>query len=182
MPLDTPPHGIWWRWNSYQCQNWFSAGMGVNKEDNLVYLEVRPVKQTVRKIIRMKTVIPLLNPSVLLLPGKWAWTLANESVCSHHETYYSMELNARTFRQPEKIAFVGITSIRRNAGRNRPKLRKNARGSCQTPGGTGNQPFPGKCESPRNWQYWKRVAEGSQDISLIMHMTMVVIPGSASVS
>lgn len=32
----------------------FPQGWAVNKEDNLVYLEVRPVKQTVQKIIWMK--------------------------------------------------------------------------------------------------------------------------------
>lgn len=58
----------------------FPQGWAVNKEDNLVYLEVRPVKQTVQKIIWMKTVIPLLNPSVLLLTRKMSLN-AGERIC-----------------------------------------------------------------------------------------------------
>lgn len=57
----------------------FPQGWAVNKEDNLVYLEVRPVKQF-RKIIRMKTVIPLLNLSVLLLTRKMNLN-AGERIC-----------------------------------------------------------------------------------------------------
>ena len=49
----------------------FPQGWAVNKEDNLVYLEVRPVKQTV---------IPLLNPSVLLLTRKMSLN-AGERIC-----------------------------------------------------------------------------------------------------
>ncbi|STL62821.1 Putative pilx9 protein, putative conjugal transfer protein, putative exported protein [Escherichia coli] len=58
----------------------FPQGWAVNKEDNLVYLEVRPVKQTVQKIIRMQTVTPLLNPSVLLLTRKMSLN-AGERIC-----------------------------------------------------------------------------------------------------
>ncbi|AVJ73808.1 conjugal transfer family protein (plasmid) [Escherichia coli] len=58
----------------------FPQGWAVNKEDNLVYLEVRPVKQTVQKNNMMKTVIPLLNPSVLLLTRKMSLN-AGERIC-----------------------------------------------------------------------------------------------------
>lgn len=58
----------------------FPQGWAVNKEDNLVYLEVRPVKQLFRKIIRMQTVTPLLNPSVLLLTRKMSLN-AGERIC-----------------------------------------------------------------------------------------------------
>ncbi len=50
------------------------------KEDNLVYLEVRPVKQTVQKNNMDENGNPLLNPSVLLLTRKMSLN-AGERIC-----------------------------------------------------------------------------------------------------
>ncbi len=59
----------------------------MNKEDNLVYLEVKPVKQTVQKNStddngnQSSEVV-----SVALDPENDLGTLANKPVCSHNKT------------------------------------------------------------------------------------------------
>ncbi|GDK72433.1 conjugal transfer protein [Escherichia coli] len=58
----------------------FPQGWAVNKEDNLVYLEVRPVKQTVQKNNTDENGKPLLNLSVLLLTRKMNLN-AGERIC-----------------------------------------------------------------------------------------------------
>lgn len=85
----------------------FPQGWEVNKEDNLVYLEVKPVKQTVQKNSTddngnqsSEVVSVALDPENDL--ERWRTNLFVRTT----KRNYSMELNARTFRQPDKIAFV----------------------------------------------------------------------------
>ncbi len=86
-----------------------------------------------------------------------------------------MELNARTFRQPEKIAFVVNYQYPQERRKEQAEIEKKRTEALPDAGGAGNQPFLENAKSPCNWQYWKRVAEGSQISALIMHMTMAVI-------
>lgn len=75
---------------------------------------------------------------------------------------YSMELNARTFRQPEKIAFVvnyQYPQERRKEQAEIEKKRTEALARRQEEQAINRSLENAK--SPRNWQYWKRVAEGS---------------------
>ncbi len=58
----------------------FPQGWAVNKEDNLVYRKFVLLNKLFRKIIRMQTVTPLLNPSVLLLTRKMSLN-AGERIC-----------------------------------------------------------------------------------------------------
>lgn len=129
--------------------------------------EVRPVKQTVQKNntdangnTSSESVSVALDPENEL--ERWRTNLFVRTT----KRNYSMELNARTFRQPEKIAFVVNYQYPQERRKEQAEIeKKRTECSCQTPGGTGNQPFPENAKSPRNWQYWKRVAEGSEDIS-----------------
>ncbi len=115
--------------------------------------EVRPVKQTVQKIIWMKTVIPLLNPSVLLLTPeneleRWRTNLFVRTT----KRNYSMELNARTFRQPEKIAFVVNYQYPQERRKEQAEIEKKRTEALARRRGAGNQPFLENAKSPRNWQ------------------------------
>lgn len=58
----------------------FPQGWAVNKEDNPVYPKFVLLNKLFRKIIRMQTVTPLLNPSVLLLTRKMSLN-AGERIC-----------------------------------------------------------------------------------------------------
>src|SRR5699024_9029035 len=82
-------------------------GWSVNKEDNLVYLEVQPVKQTVQNNKSdedgnesSEVVNVALDPENGL--ERWRTNLFVRTT----KRNYSMELNARTFTNPDKIAFV----------------------------------------------------------------------------
>ncbi|HBU1034823.1 TPA: TrbG/VirB9 family P-type conjugative transfer protein [Klebsiella pneumoniae] len=79
---------------------------------------------------------------------------------------YSMELNARTFRQPDKIAFVvnyQYPQERRKEQAEIEKKRIEALNKRQEEQAINRSLENAK--SPKNWDYWKRVADGSQSIS-----------------
>ena len=126
----------------------FPQGWSVNKEDNLVYLEVQPVKQTVQNNSTdeegkesSEVINVALDPENDL--DRWRTNLFVRTT----KRNYSMELNAKTFKQPDKIAFV----INYPYNKQKEELAINRELE--------------NAKSPRNWQYYKRVAEGSQDIS-----------------
>ncbi|EKE8037959.1 TrbG/VirB9 family P-type conjugative transfer protein [Salmonella enterica] len=145
----------------------FPQGWSVNKEDNLVYVEVKPVKQTVQNNNTdengkqsSEVVNVALDPETDL--ERWRTNLFVRTT----KRNYSMELNARTFRQPDKIAFVvnyQYPQERRKEQAEIEKKRIEAYNKRQEEK-TINTALE-NAKSPRNWQYWKRVAEGSQDIS-----------------
>ena len=145
----------------------FPQGWSVNKEDNLVYVEVKPVKQTVQNNNTdengkqsSEVVNVALDPETDL--ERWRTNLFVRTT----KRNYSMELNARTFRQPDKIAFVvnyQYPQERRKEQAEIEKKRIEAYNKRQEEKTINNALENAK--SPRNWQYWKRVAEGSQDIS-----------------
>ena len=145
----------------------FPQGWSVNKEDNLVYVEVKPVKQTVQNNKTdengkqsSEVVNVALDPENDL--ERWRTNLFVRTT----KRNYSMELNARTFRQPDKIAFVvnyQYPQERRKEQAEIEKKRIEAYNKRQEEKTINNALENAK--SPRNWQYWKRVAEGSQDIS-----------------
>lgn len=58
----------------------FPQGWAVNKEDNWYIWKFVLLNKLFRKIIRMQTVTPLLNPSVLLLTRKMSLN-AGERIC-----------------------------------------------------------------------------------------------------
>ncbi len=77
-----------------------------------------------------------------------------------------MELNARTFRQPDKIAFVvnyQYPQERRKEQAEIEKKRIEALNKRQEEQAINRSLENAK--SPKNWDYWKRVADGSQSIS-----------------
>ncbi|CAI1174380.1 Type IV secretion system protein virB9 precursor [Serratia entomophila] len=139
----------------------------MNKEDNLVYVEVKPVKQTVQNNNTdengkqsSEVVNVALDPETDL--ERWRTNLFVRTT----KRNYSMELNARTFRQPDKIAFVvnyQYPQERRKEQAEIEKKRIEAYNKRQEEKTINNALENAK--SPRNWHYWKRVAEGSQDIS-----------------
>ncbi|ECW2964620.1 conjugal transfer protein [Salmonella enterica subsp. enterica] len=145
----------------------FPQGWSVNKEDNLVYVEVKPVKQTVQNNNTdengkqsSEVVNVALDPETDL--ERWRTNLFVRTT----KRNYSMELNARTFRQPDKIAFVVNYQYPQERRKEQAEIEKkrieeyNKRQEEKTI----NTALE-NAKSPRNWQYWKRVAEGSQDIS-----------------
>lgn len=138
----------------------------MNKEDN-PYLEVKPVKQTVQKNStddngnQSSEVV-----SVALDPEndteRWRTNLFVRTT----KRNYSMELNARTFRQPDKIAFVvnyQYPQERRKEQAEIEKKRIEALNKRQEEQAINRSLENAK--SPKNWDYWKRVADGSQSIS-----------------
>ncbi|ECS5125995.1 conjugal transfer protein [Salmonella enterica subsp. enterica serovar Typhimurium] len=145
----------------------FPQGWAVNKEDNLVYLEVRPVKQTVQKNnmdengnTSSESVSVALDPENEL--ERWRTNLFVRTT----KRNYSMELNARTFRQPEKIAFVVNYQYPQERRKEQAEIEKKRTEALARR--LEEQAINRSLENaklPRNWQYWKRVAEGSQDIS-----------------
>ncbi|EIS1621960.1 TrbG/VirB9 family P-type conjugative transfer protein [Salmonella enterica subsp. enterica serovar Sandiego] len=145
----------------------FPQGWSVNKEDNLVYVEVKPVKQTVQNNNTdengkqsSEVVNVALDPETDL--ERWRTNLFVRTT----KRNYSMELNARTFRQPDKIAFVVNYQYPQERRKEQAEIEKkrieeyNKRQEEKTINNALEN-----AKSPRNWQYWKRVAEGSQDIS-----------------
>lgn len=145
----------------------FPQGWSVNKEDNLVYVEVKPVKQTVQNNNTdengkqsSEVVNVALDPETDL--DRWRTNLFVRTT----KRNYSMELNARTFRQPDKIAFVVNYQYPQERRKEQAEIEKkrieeyNKRQEEKTINNALEN-----AKSPRNWQYWKRVAEGSQDIS-----------------
>ncbi|ENZ1913686.1 TrbG/VirB9 family P-type conjugative transfer protein [Salmonella enterica] len=145
----------------------FPQGWTVDKEDNLVYLEVKPVKQTVQKNNTDSSDNP--SPEVVSIAldpendlERWRTNLFVRTT----KRNYSMELNARTFRQPEKIAFVvsyQYPQERRKEQAEIEKKRLEAYNKRQEELAINRSLENSK--SPRNWDYWRRVADGSQSIS-----------------
>lgn len=58
----------------------------MNKEDNLVYLEVKPVKQTVQKNSTDDNGNQSSEVVSVALDPETTGTLANKPVCSHNKT------------------------------------------------------------------------------------------------
>ncbi|EPC6881429.1 TrbG/VirB9 family P-type conjugative transfer protein, partial [Escherichia coli] len=140
----------------------FPQGWAVNKEDNLVYLEVRPVKQTVQKNntdangnTSSESVSVALDPENEL--ERWRTNLFVRTT----KRNYSMELNARTFRQPEKIAFVVNYQYPQERRKEQAEIEKKRTEALarRLEEQAINRSLE-NAKSPRNWQYWKRVAEG----------------------
>lgn len=145
----------------------FPQGWNVEKEDNLVTLEVKPVKQTVQNNNvdesgnqSSEIVNVALDPESDLT--RWRTNLFVRTT----KRNYSMELNARTFREPEKIAFVvnfQYPEDRRKEQAEIEKKRTEAWNKKQEEQQINRALENSK--SPKNWQYWKRVAVGSESIS-----------------
>ncbi|CAH0299627.1 Type IV secretion system protein virB9 [Erwinia aphidicola] len=145
----------------------FPQGWTVNKEDNLVYVEVKPVKQTVQNNNTdengkqsSEIVNVALDPENDL--ERWRTNLFVRTT----KRNYSMELNARTFSQPNKIAFVvnyQYPQEKRKAQADIEKKRIETLNKRQEEQTINKALENGK--SPRNWEYWKRIADGSQSIS-----------------
>lgn len=145
----------------------FPQGWTVNKEDNLVYVEVKPVKQTVQNNSTdengkksSEIVNVALDPENDL--ERWRTNLFVRTT----KRNYSMELNARTFSQPNKIAFVvnyQYPQEKRKAQADIEKKRIEALNKRQEEQ-TINRALE-NTKSPRNWDYTQRVAEGSRSIS-----------------
>jgi len=145
----------------------FPQGWSVNKEDNLVYVEVKPVKQMVQNNNMDENGKPSSEIVNLALDPesdleRWRTNLFVRTT----KRNYSMELNARTFRQPDKIAFVVNFQYPQERRKEQDEIEKkrtevfNKRQEEQTI----NRALE-NAKAPRNWQYWKRVAEGSHSIS-----------------
>ncbi|HBW0966186.1 TPA: TrbG/VirB9 family P-type conjugative transfer protein [Klebsiella pneumoniae] len=145
----------------------FPQGWSVNKEDNIVYLEVQPVKQTVQNNNTdedgkqsSEVVNVALDPENDL--ERWRTNLFVRTT----KRNYSMELNAKTFKQPEKIAFVINYQYPQERRKEQAEIEKKriAAYNKQKEEMAINRELE-NAKSPRNWQYTKRVADGSQDIS-----------------
>lgn len=145
----------------------FPQGWSVNKEDNLVYVEVKPVKQTVQNNKTdengkqsSEVVNVALDPENDL--ERWRTNLFVRTT----KRNYSMELNAKTFSQPNKIAFVvnyQYPQEQRKAQAEIEKKRIEALNKRQEEQAINRALENSK--SPRNWEYTQRVAEGSRSIS-----------------
>ncbi|MCN3068997.1 TrbG/VirB9 family P-type conjugative transfer protein [Escherichia coli] len=145
----------------------FPQGWSVNKEDNIVYLEVQPVKQTVQNNNTdedgkqsSEVVNVALDPENDL--ERWRTNLFVRTT----KRNYSMELNAKTFKQPDKIAFVINYQYPQERRKEQAEIEKKriAAYNKQKEEMAINRELE-NAKSPRNWQYTKRVADGSQDIS-----------------
>jgi type IV secretion system protein VirB9 len=145
----------------------FPQGWSVNKEDNIVYLEVQPVKQTVQNNNTdedgkqsSEVVNVALDPENDL--ERWRTNLFVRTT----KRNYSMELNAKTFKQPDKIAFVINYQYPQERRKEQAEIEKKriAAYNKQKEEMAINRELENS-KSPRNWQYTKRVADGSQDIS-----------------
>lgn len=145
----------------------FPQGWTVQKEDNLVYIDVKPVKQTVQNNntdedgkSSSEVVSVALDPENDL--ERWRTNLFVRTT----KRNYSMELNARTFRHPDKIAFVINYQYPQERRKEQAEIEKKriAAYNKQQDEQSINRELE-NAKAPRNWQYWKRVAKGSEDIS-----------------
>lgn len=161
----------------------FPQGWAVNKEDNLVYLEVRPVKQTVQKNntdangnTSSESVSVALDPENEL--ERWRMNLFVRTT----KRNYSMELNARTFRQPEKIAFVVNYQYPQERRKEQAEIEKKRTEALarRLEEQAINRSLE-NAKSPVTGSTGSGLLKAARISALIMHMTMVVIPGSASV-
>lgn len=161
----------------------FPQGWAVNKEDNLVYLEVRPVKQTVQKNntdangnTSSESVSVALDPENEL--ERWRTNLFVRTT----KRNYSMELNARTFRQPEKIAFVVNYQYPQERRKEQAEIEKKRTELLPDAWRNRQSTVPWKMRNrPVTGSTGSGLLKAARISALIMHMTMAVIPGSASV-
>jgi type IV secretion system protein VirB9 len=157
----------------------FPQGWEVNKEDNLVYLEVKPVKQTVQKNSTddngkqsSEVVNVALDPENDL--ERWRTNLFVRTT----KRNYSMELNARTFRQPDKIAFVVNYQYPQERRKEQAEIEK--KGLRLTTSDRKKKPSTTRLKMPNlraTGSTGSELLKVARISARIMHMTMAVIPG-----
>lgn len=151
----------------------------MNKEDNLVYVEVKPVKQTVQNNNTdengkqsSEVVNVALDPETDL--ERWRTNLFVRTT----KRNYSMELNARTFRQPDKIAFVVNYQYPQERRKEQAEIEK--KGLRLTTSGRKKKPSTTRLKMPNlraTGSTGSELLKVARISARIMHMTMAVIPG-----
>lgn len=151
-----------------EAKTGFPQGWKVDKAENRVYLEVKPVKQTMQKSKKAddesdsgegEIVSVALDPETDL--GRWRTNLFVVTT----KRNYSMELNARTFRQPEKIAFVVNYQYPQERRKQQDEIEKKRMAEYQKKQQeTDINRSLENAKVPRNWKYYARVAKGSEYI------------------
>ncbi|MEY0290303.1 TrbG/VirB9 family P-type conjugative transfer protein [Providencia rettgeri] len=143
-------------------QTGYEQGWDVTKGENRVYIRVLPVKQVVEETndsgkVEQKEIA--LDPEMDL--SRWKTNLFVVTT----KRNYSLELNAKTFKEPKKIAFVVNYRYpdEKRKQQNDVEQQRLAEYQRQQETTKINRELE-NAKTPKNWQYYQRVAKGSDMI------------------
>ncbi|EFB70485.1 TrbG/VirB9 family P-type conjugative transfer protein [Providencia rustigianii] len=141
-------------------QTGYEQGWDVLKGDNRVYIRVLPVKQVVEEMtdngkVEQKEIA--LDPESDLT--RWKTNLFVVTT----KRNYSLELNAKTFNEPKKIAFVVNYRYPDEKRKQQSDIEQQRLVEYQRQQETAkiNRELE-NAKTPKNWQYYQRVAKGSE--------------------
>lgn len=145
-----------------QAKAGFSQGWTVEKDDNRVYVQVRPVTQKVEKSTGdgNETVDVALDPETDL--GRWKTNLLVVTT----KRVYSLELDAVSFTNSNAISFVVNYQYPNERKKQQSEVEKKrlAEYEKQQQEKEISNEFA-NAKVPRNWKYYQRVAKGSEYIA-----------------
>lgn len=135
----------------------FEQGWDVQPSDNRVYIRIRPVTQNVEQVSGEKQVV--FDPENDL--ERWKTNLF--IVTSKRN--YSIELNATSFKLPDKVSFVVNYRYPEEKKKESQKLEQQRLAELERKKEINdiNRTLE-NAKSPRNWKYYARVAKGSEYI------------------
>lgn len=143
-------------------QTGYEQGWDVLKGDNRVYIRVLPVKQVVEEMtdngkVEQKEIA--LDPESDLT--RWKTNLFVVTT----KRNYSLELNAKTFNEPKKIAFVVNYRYPDEQRKQQSDIEQQRLVEYQRQQEMAkiNRELE-NAKTPKNWQYYQRVAKGSDMI------------------
>ncbi len=140
----------------------FEQGWDIQSSDNRVYIRIRPVTQTVEQVnsdgdSTQKQIA--FDPENDL--DRWKTNLF--IVTSKRN--YSIELNAKTFKSPDKISFVVNYRYPNERLKENQKLEQKRLSELERKKEINEiDKSLANAKSPRNWNYYARVAKGSENI------------------
>ncbi|HHR6236843.1 TPA: TrbG/VirB9 family P-type conjugative transfer protein [Providencia alcalifaciens] len=144
------------------AQTGYEQGWDISKADNRVYIRVLPVKQVIEDMadngkVEQKEIA--LDPETDL--SRWQTNLFVVTT----KRNYSLELNAKTFKEPKKIAFVVNYRYPDEKRKQQNEIEQQRLAEYQRQQETAkiNRELE-NAKTPKNWQYYQRVAKGSEMI------------------
>lgn len=140
----------------------FDQGWEVTSSDNRVYIRIKPVTQNVEQVNsegETETKQVAFDPENDL--ERWKTNLFIVTT----KRNYSIELNAKTFKTPDKISFVVNYRYPEERRKENQKLEQQhlAELARKNEINTINKALE-NAKTPRNWKYYARVAKGSDYI------------------
>ncbi|EOI3591740.1 TrbG/VirB9 family P-type conjugative transfer protein [Proteus mirabilis] len=141
-------------------QTGYEQGWDIQKNENFVYIRVVPVKQMVEEINDKGALVTkeiALDPESDL--SRWQTNLFIVTT----KRNYSIELNAKSFTQPEKISFVVNFRYPQQVKEEKAEVESKRLAELKRKNEINQINFAlENAKKPRNWKYYQRVAKGSE--------------------